>query len=168
MTTRRTPVRRTFLRTPFRCAFRRRGPTTMILVAALATLAVAGCAADESGSPSPTPTPTDAQSVAQGCDAVRTSVADAVAQLQALDVSDPQSAAGAFSSVAERLGAAADGVSNVDVAEILPDLQTGFTTASGTLTAIAGGDLSQLPVLLQNTTSIQDSLTRFSALCTTP
>ncbi len=74
----------------------------------------------------------------------------------------------ALSGVADRLGAAAGAVGNADVAALLPELQQGFAAASETLTAIAGGDLSQLPKLQQITTDIQDGFTRFAELCTTP
>lgn len=137
----------------------------MPAVAALfaATLALGACAGS-----TPSPTSSDAQTVAEACDTVRAGVDDAVTQLRAIDPGDPQAAVTALSGVADRLGAAAGAVGNADVAALLPELQQGFAAASETLTAIAGGDLSQLPKLQQITTDIQDGFTRFAELCTTP
>ena len=137
----------------------------MPAVAALfaATLALGACAGS-----SPSPTSSDTQTVAEACDTVRAGVDDAVTQLRAIDPGDPQAAVTALSGVADRLGAAAGAVGNADVAALLPELQQGFAAASETLTAIAGGDLSQLPKLQQITTDIQDGFTRFAELCTTP
>ena len=141
----------------------------MPAIAALftATLALGACAGS-TPEPSPSPTSSDTQTVAEACDTVRAGVDDAVTQLRAIDPGDPQAAVAALSGVADRLGAAAGAVGNADVAALLPELQQGFAAASETLTAIAGGDLSQLPKLQQITTDIQDGFTRFAELCTTP
>lgn len=133
----------------------------------VATLGLGACSGGAPSS-SPSPTSSDTQTVAEACAAVRTSVDDAVAQLQAIDPGDPNAAVTALSGVADRLSAAAGTVGNADVAALLPELQEGFAAASETLTAIAGGDLSQLPKLQQITTDIQDGFTRFAELCTTP
>ncbi len=139
--------------------------TLLAATAVTAALLLAGCSAG--GTPTPTPT-TSTQTVADACTTVRTSVADAAAQLQQLDPSNPQAAGATMSRVAEELGAAVSAVDNPDVAALLPGLQSGFTQAADALGAIAAGDLSKLPALQQATSDIQSSFADFSALCTVP
>lgn len=139
---------------------RRRAPLAAVILAG--ALALAGCAAS---SPAPTPSDGDTQTVAEACDTVRAGVEDAAAQLQTLDPGDPRAAVDALGGVAERLGAAAGTVGNHEVAALLPPLQTGFASASDTLEAIAGGDLSRLTALQTTTDDIRSALAAFTRIC---
>lgn len=149
---------------------RTRSRATILAFGALAiaaTCVLSGCTGTGSATSSPAPA-AGTQSVSAACDIVRTSVADAAAQLQSLDATDPQAAVAAMGQVADRLGAAASAVDNADVAALLPGLQTGFAKTAEILQAIAGGDLSQLPALQASAADIQSSFEQFSELCPTP
>lgn len=141
--------------------------TLLAATSVTAALLLTGCSGAADGSMTPTPT-TSTQTIADACTVVRTSVADAAAQLQQLDPSNPQAAGATMSRAAEELGAAVSAVANPDVAALLPGLQSGFTQAAAALGAIAGGDLSKLPALQQATSDIQSSFADFAALCPAP
>lgn len=129
--------------------------------------ALAGCTG--TGAPASSPAPRgSSQSIAEACDVVRASVADAAAELQQLDATDPQAAVAAMTRVADGLGTAADAVDNADVSSLLPTLQGDFTKTADILQAIAGGDLSQLAALQQSAGDIQASFEAFSELCPAP
>jgi hypothetical protein len=115
----------------------------------------------------PTPSGGDTQTTSQACETVRASVQDAAAQVQRLDPGDPSSAVTAFDEVAARLDDAAQAVGNRSVADLLPPLRSGFTTASADLSAIAGGDLSRLASLQSAAAQIQSALSAFAAACPT-
>ena len=74
----------------------------------------------------------------------------------------------AFDEVAARLDDAAQAVGNRSVADLLPPLRSGFTTASADLSATAGGDLSRLASLQSAAAQIQSALSAFAAACPTP
>lgn len=137
-----------------------------ILLATAATAGLVGCAAD--GGTGPAPSDGDTQTTSQACETVRASVQDAAAQVQRLDPGDPSSAVTAFDEVAARLDDAARAVGNRSVADLLPPLRSGFTTASTDLSAIAGGDLSRLASLQSAAAQIQSALSAFAAACPTP
>ncbi|EPD86315.1 hypothetical protein HMPREF1529_00367 [Microbacterium sp. oral taxon 186 str. F0373] len=137
-----------------------------ILLTAVALAGLVGCAAD--GGTGPAPSGGDTQTTSQACETVRASVQDAAAQVQRLDPGDPSSAVTAFDEVAARLDDAAQAVGNRSVADLLPPLRSGFTTASADLSAIAGGDLSRLASLQSAAAQIQSALSAFAAACPTP
>ncbi|WP_036291149.1 hypothetical protein, partial [Microbacterium sp. MRS-1] len=117
------------------------------------------------GGTGPAPSGGDTQTTSQACETVRASVQDAAAQVQRLDPGDPSSAVTAFDEVAARLDDAAQAVGNRSVADLLPPLRSGFTTASADLSAIAGGDLSRLASLQSAAAQIQSALSAFAAAC---
>lgn len=134
-----------------------------LVIAAALAVALVGC----TGTPAPETPSTSAgtQSVAEACAAVGDAVGDAVTRFQEVDPTDPAASAEALAGMAAGLEAAADAVSNADVAAIVDPLTTAVASAAEIMTAIAAGDLTRVPQLQGPATEIQQSFTRFAELC---
>ncbi len=141
----------------------RRTRRGLIALTLAGTLALAGCAAGTGTAPT-----ASAQDVGAACAAVRENVADAAERLTQLDVTDPQASARVMGDVAASLSDAAGEIDNPEIADLLPELQKGFTHAADALGAIASGDLTQLAALQSATAGIQESFAAFTKLCPSP
>lgn len=139
------------------------GRIAAILLTVTAMAGLVGCAPD--GGAGPTSSGGDTQTTSQACETVRASVQDAADQVQRLDAGDPSAAVSAFTEVAARLDDAARAVGNRSIADLLPPLRSGFTSASADLSAIEGGDLSRLESLQSAAAQIQSALSAFAAAC---
>ena len=137
---------------------------TVLTLTAAAMLALSGCSGDPNGGASGDGGSSD-QSVAEACTQVNDVMTEATAGLQDIDPSDPAGAASALRTISDGMGDAAASVTNAEVSDILPDLQTAFASAADTMEAVAGGETERAAELNDSISDVQTSFQRFTELC---
>ncbi|SDQ77068.1 hypothetical protein [Microbacterium sp. cf332] len=137
---------------------------TAVTVATVALFALTGCTG---GNGSDGASPASDQSVEDACSQVDDVMTEATQGIQDIDPSDPAAAASALRTIADGMGEAADSVTNDQVAGILPDLRTAFSSAADSMEAVAAGDTDRATELTTALGDVQGSIDTYTELCGT-
>lgn len=152
-----------------------------LTLAAVAVLGLSGCMGFPAGSGSSTPSASASESspdegsgddsgdgtqtTAEACQLVQETIAEATAEFENVDATDPTAVVEGMEAAAESLADAASKVTNEEVAALLPDLQAMFEEVAAVMAHIVAGDASKLGELEQIGTKFQETTQRLQDLC---
>ncbi|WP_345801732.1 hypothetical protein AAIB33_01125 [Microbacterium sp. AZCO] len=141
-----------------------------LTIAAVALLGLTACTASPDSNADSSPAASDAagdegQSVADACALIQDTITDATKEFGNAASDDPAAVVEAMKSAADKISAAADQVTNDDVAAILPDLQQMFAKTAEVMQSIVEGDVSKLDELTALGDSFKETSQRFQDLC---
>jgi len=139
-----------------------------LTIATAALFGLTACTVSPTASPTPTSTadaPSDAQSVADACALVQETITQASEDMQDAAEDDPGAVVEAMKTAAAELGAAAEQITNEDVAAVLPGVQEMFSTTAEIFQDIAEGDVSKIGELATLGEQFQETVQQFEDLC---
>ncbi|WP_243077105.1 hypothetical protein [Microbacterium sp. SS28] len=139
-----------------------------LTITAFALLGLTACTASPAPSSSSTaqaaPEGGDGQSVADACALIQDTMQQATEDFgKAAD--DPAAVVGAMKSAADELAAAADEITNKDVAAVLPGVQQMFADTAEIMQGIVDGDVSKIADLAALGETFQSTVQDFQDLC---
>ncbi|GAA2003284.1 hypothetical protein [Microbacterium ulmi] len=105
------------------------------------------------------------QSVADACQIIQQTIADAADDFQGGATSDPAAIADAMQSAASELQDAASRVTNDEVAALLPSLQDMFGQTAEVMQGLVDGDVSKVGDLAGLGQQFQETTQKFQDLC---
>ena len=142
-----------------------------LAIAAAALLGLAACTASPESSPTGSSSAdagadsSDGQSVAEACALIQGTIQEAADEFEGVTDGDPAVIVDAMRKAADDLAAAAEEITNEDVAAVLPGVQEMFEKTADLMQSIVEGDVSKISELGSLGTEFQSTVQEFQELC---
>jgi len=143
-----------------------------LTIAAAALFGLTACTASPDASPTTGSTSDaseasgEAQSVADACALVQETIEEASEDFRNAAQDDPSAVVETMKAAAAELTAAAEQITNEDVAAVLPGVEEMFSTTAEILQDIVEGDVSKIGELATLGETFQETVQQFEELCT--